>query len=209
MPQPSNGLPPMYVAMPNCEIPLDNFKHQDEEAQVIPEDPSLPPCKISWTSTISAILAFLIGCAIIAGCIYPLSQSIQHNIEEKYAGMIQYPRQYISMAQTQAYDVCYSGCEFCESAKYAQRACARTAEVNVPGVVCDANKLRDAENRYPTVCLEAVAEGYKKDLFRKARRDYEAEFAFIILIVPFGIFVGGITYGLLNCCIMRFHNPRE
>jgi hypothetical protein len=211
MPQSNNNLP-LYVAGPSPEITLNIFRKQDEEAQTLPEDPAPPGARSSlkswiaskyaglWDTKFPSLFSIFIGCAIIAGSTYGVSRNIQRDIDERCDKInSKDPQIYIEIARNQFYDVCYSGCKFCDSEKYNQRACARTAKLNVPGVICDGNLLRNSEDRYPAACLEAMAESYKGDLFRQAKNNANAQYLFVIFFVLAGFVGWGISYGLLYC----------
>ncbi|OBT98263.1 hypothetical protein VE01_03116 [Pseudogymnoascus verrucosus] len=53
---------------------------------------------------------------------------------------------WVEAARTKVYDACYNGCD--ASPSCASEACAKTAALNVTGVVCDANLLWDQRDRH-------------------------------------------------------------
>lgn len=213
MSQSSDG-PPLYVARPSPPIPLKTIKKHDEEMQVTTVAPTPRPDHPDHKLRKYAIFfAIFVGCAIIAGCTYAIVYDIQQRNANSRAAMDSAGHKYwIEAARTKVYDACYLGSKGYNDPTDAYKACAKTAEVNITGVICNANLLWNQEDRYPTACLEAVAEIYKEDMFRRAKRENLEPLSWLALIV-FGGPVGGFTaygifWGIVGGC-RRAASPRE
>jgi hypothetical protein len=146
-------------------------------------------------------MAILVGCAITAGTTYALVNRVQHLIAA--ASVDPNPNTWIQAAQTQAYDACYLGCSDCGNPSYAYDACAKTAQANVTGIICDGNRMWNWKDRYPPECLAAVGEILKADALAAQQQTYRNQLAIIILTVLGGVVGGWITYKLWKRCTER------
>jgi len=119
----------------------------------------LSPLKKLGSSRIIATLtaiAFVIGWTVF----------VVHLI--KTARVNQGADHWVDLARSQAYGLCYNGCNDCVDVGRIEDACLLTRKVTVPGAVCDASKIWTWADRYPLQCLMAVGNIYKeKALFRK------------------------------------------
>ncbi|KFZ19689.1 hypothetical protein V502_03500 [Pseudogymnoascus sp. VKM F-4520 (FW-2644)] len=194
----SSDRPPPYVAGPSAPIPLENIRKHDEENQIPTGAPTPPPARPGRKlHNFSIFFSILVGCAIIAGGTYALVHDIQRGIANSRAAVDSAGRKHwIEAARTKVYDACYFGCNGCSDPSDSYKACAKTAQVNITGVTCDASVLWNTEDRYPLACLEAVAEIYKEDLFRSAKRKHLESLFFIALILMAGFVGAAITDGI-------------
>ncbi|KFY71183.1 hypothetical protein V499_08629 [Pseudogymnoascus sp. VKM F-103] len=184
------------MATTTPSIPLTNIGKKDEETQVPTESPAIRQARRERRLEIFSILfAVFVGCAIIGGTTCALALGVQPGITNAGGPVNPGDRaRWVETARTKVYDACYNGCD--ASPSCASEACAKTAALNVTGVVCDANLLWDQRDRYPVPCLEAVAEIYKREAFGTERQEHLNLLILMILIVP-----GGALCGLLACRI--------
>ena len=193
----------LYVTEPAPAIPLGNIRKQDEEIQLPTRSPTPsqahPGCRLRM---FAIILAILVGCAITGWTTYALVRDIQRDIAI-YAHVVESRdgNYWMQVARTKVYGACYHGCTDCDMASYTSNACAKTAEVNITGVICDGNIMWNWKDRYPVACLEAAGEIYKTDMLKIPKRNHMKRLGFLVLTVLAGIVGGFMTYGILSCCI--------
>ncbi|KFY25717.1 hypothetical protein V491_01626 [Pseudogymnoascus sp. VKM F-3775] len=134
------------------------------------------------------ILAILVGCAITGWTTYALVRDIQRDIAI-YAHVVESRdgNYWMQVARTKVYGACYHGCTDCDMASYTSNACAKTAEVNITGVICDGNIMWNWKDRYPVACLEAAGEIYKTDMLKIPKRNHMKRLGFLVLTVLAGI----------------------
>ncbi|KFY22679.1 hypothetical protein V493_06414 [Pseudogymnoascus sp. VKM F-4281 (FW-2241)] len=172
----------LYVAGLTPLIPLENIRQQDERIKIPAGARTTHRARPDrGLKKLSIFLAILIGCAITAGTTYALARDIQRGIANSSGAV---------------YDACYYGCNGCKNPRYDYVACAKTAEVNITGVICDGNIMWNWKDRYPVACLEAMADIYKRSMFRNAKREHLQRLAILVLIVLAGIVGGAITQGV-------------
>lgn len=204
---PSNNRHSLYVAGPTPAIPLQDIRKQDEESQA-PARSQTPrrACSNCILRIFATILVILVGCAITGSSTYALARDVQQKIA-KYRENINtvYREQWIQLARLK-YDVCYDGCKDCDEPSYTYKACAETANIKVAGVICDANVMRNWEDRYPTACLEGLAAIYKRNALKRVKRDYRAAFILVVLNVIAGICGGALAYSIFWCCVDGFRS---
>ncbi|KFY71184.1 hypothetical protein V499_08630 [Pseudogymnoascus sp. VKM F-103] len=209
-PRPGDDGYSLYVSEPTPSFPLDGIRKQDKEIQI--PTISLTPRRSHLDCTLkifSILFAILVGCAITGGSTYALARDVQRSIETSRGAMNSRDyKHWMHIARTTVYDACYHGCRNCNNPNYAYDACARTAEVNVTGVICDGNVMWNWKDRYPAACLKAVGEICKKDMFRSARRDHLKKFAYIVLTVLADVVFGFLTYGIFWCWIGQYRKHR-
>ncbi|QDS72882.1 hypothetical protein FKW77_007560 [Venturia effusa] len=92
-----------------------------------------------------------------------------------------------------AYKACYDGCVDCVDEKYALDACTQTAKVNVTGVICNGNQIWNWHDRYPDVCLQAIAKTYKAAAEEKMLKSHGWRAFRISLALTFTLIVGGLS----------------
>jgi hypothetical protein len=182
-------------------IPLTNIGKQDEETQAPTESPATRQARRERRLKIFSILfAVFVACAITGGATCALGLGIQHSINNARSPVNPGDRaRWMKVARTKVYDACYNGCD--ASPNCASEACAKTAALNITGVVCDANALWDQRDRYPVPCLEAVAEMRKREAFGSERQEPLVLLIMLIVIVPVGALCGLIAYGIFWCCV--------
>ncbi|RDI79617.1 hypothetical protein Vi05172_g10359 [Venturia inaequalis] len=100
-----------------------------------------------------------------------------------------YSANWSGIARERAYEPCYNGCADCLDTQFALRACEKTTEVNVPGVICDGNQLWNWQHRYPDVCLEALGEMYRTDFKRTLLQSSEWRLLLTVLPIFFSLVV--------------------
>ncbi|OBT68098.1 hypothetical protein VE03_01532 [Pseudogymnoascus sp. 23342-1-I1] len=163
---------------------------------------SRPNARLGHKSKIFAIiLAILVGCAITAGGTYGIALDIEKSVTKYRDFQNTLNRGYWIHLARLKYNVCYEGCNDCDDPSYARKACAETEKISVTGVTCDANVMRNWDNRYPTACLEALAGIYKRNDLRRAKRDYSGLFVLEIFVVIGGIVGGWVAFYVFECCI--------
>ena len=145
--------------------------------------------------------AFLVGSAITAGTTYAVVRSVQHAIAT--AQVSSDPQVWINAAKTRAYNACYNGCDDCDDVDFAYNACAKTASVTVPGIVCNASSMWNWAEKYPQECLRALGEIYRAEALRHAKQHARNRLALIILTVAAGLVGGIITYVLVGWAASR------
>ncbi|OBT86711.1 hypothetical protein VE02_04616 [Pseudogymnoascus sp. 03VT05] len=189
-------------------IQLTNIRKQDEEAQAPTKSPAtLQARRERRLKLFSTLFAVFVACAIIGGATCALGLGIQHGITNARGPVNPGDRaRWMKVARTKVYDACYNGCDASPNCAY--EACAKTAALNITGVVCDANALWDERDRYPVPCLEAVAEIYKRDAFQEEGQDYLVLLVMLVPIVPFGLMVGLIVYYIFYGCVAG-HGERK
>ncbi|KFY91628.1 hypothetical protein V500_04570 [Pseudogymnoascus sp. VKM F-4518 (FW-2643)] len=199
----SSDSPPLYVAGPSAPIPLETIRKHDEEMQVPTAAPTPRPARSDpELRKFAFFFAIFVCCAIIGGCTYALAHGIQRRIANSRAAVDSAGREYwIEAARTKVYDACYLGSEGYSTPTNAYKACAKTSELKITGVTCDASVLWTSEDRYPTVCLEAMAEIYKEDMFRSARSEHLEPLGWLVLIIMAGPVGGLIAYSIFRCIV--------
>lgn len=204
---PSNNRHSLYVAGPTPAIPLQDIRKQDEESQAPARSQThRRACSNCILRIFATILVILVGCAITGSSIY----AIARNVEQKTAKYrdtqnTENRGKWIQLARLK-YDVCYDGCKDCDEPSYTYKACAETAKIKVSGVICDANVMRDWEDRYPTVCLESLAAIYKRNDIKREKRVDSFMFVFVIFNILAGICGGALAYGIFWCCVDGFRS---
>jgi hypothetical protein len=202
----------LYMSGPNPSIPLDSIRKQDEEIQIPTSSPT--PRRVRARpdhnlKILSILLAILIGCAITGGSTYALARDVQRSIANSRRAVDSGDyKHWMHIARTKVYDACYYGCRNCNNPNYAYDACAKTAEVNITGAICDGNVMWNWKDRYPIPCLEAMGEICKKDVFNSARRNHLKNLGFIVLTVLAGIVSGAFTYGIFWCWVSQHRKHR-
>ena len=146
--------------------------------------------------------AFLVGGGIIAGTTYALVRYVQHAIAT--AQVSSDPQVWVNAAKTRAYDPCYNGCDDCDDVNFAYKACAKTASVTVPGIICNANSMWNWAERYPQECLQAVGEIYRAEALGHAMQHARNRLALVILTVAAGLVGGIVTYVLIGWAASRW-----
>lgn len=189
-------------------IPLTNIGKQDEETQAPTESPATRQARWERRLKIFSILfAVFVGCAVTGGTTCALALDIQRNIANSRGPVNSADRaRWMKVARTKVYDACYNGCD--ASPSCTSEACAKTAALNVTGVVCDANALWDQRDRYPVPCLEAVAEIRKREAFRSERQEHLDFLAMLIFIVPGGPLCGLLAYGIFWCWVGEYRHKK-
>ncbi|KFZ10685.1 hypothetical protein V501_05080 [Pseudogymnoascus sp. VKM F-4519 (FW-2642)] len=182
-------------------IPLTKIEKQDEETQVPTESPATRQARRERRLNIfSILLAVLIACAITGGTTYALADRVKREIANDRGPENSGDRaRWMLAARTKVYHACYNGCD--ASPSCTSEACAKTAALNVTGVVCDANVLWDQRDRYPAPCLEAVAEMRKREAFGAERKEHLNFLSMMIFIVPGGTIGGLLAYGIFWCWV--------
>ncbi|TID27648.1 hypothetical protein E2P81_ATG00406 [Venturia nashicola] len=107
-------------------------------------------------------------------------------------------------ARESAYEPCYNGCTDCLDKEYAFHACKETADVNVPGVICDGNQIWSWQNRYPEACLEALGETYKAEFKENLLESFELR----ALLIAVPIVIGLIAFVLGGWTHLRVYRRR-
>ncbi|KAL5352804.1 hypothetical protein ACLOAV_002752 [Pseudogymnoascus australis] len=183
----SNNRHSLYVAGPTPAIPLQDIRKQDEESQAPARSQTTRRARTNLILRIFAtILAILIGCAITGASTYAIARGVQQRVAEyRDTQNTENRGQWIELARLK-YDVCYDRCKDCDEPSYTHKACAETAKIEVTGVICDANVMRNWEDRYPTACLEALAAIYKRNDIKRVEGFYSALFLFVIFTVLAG-----------------------
>ncbi|OBT44881.1 hypothetical protein VE00_04770 [Pseudogymnoascus sp. WSF 3629] len=114
------------------------------------------PLSIRRLKIFSILFAVLVGCAVIGGTTCALALEIQRNIANSRGPVNSTDRaRWMKAARTKVYDACYNGCD--ASPSCASEACAKTAALNITGVICDANGGKAGE-RLPNPCRFAARE---------------------------------------------------
>lgn len=182
-------------------IPLTNIEKQDEETELSTESPSIRQARRERRVKIFSILfAVFVICAIVGGATSGLAVAIHRGIANARGPVNSGDRaRWMKVARTKVYDTCYNGCD--ASPNCALEACAKTAALNITGVVCDANALWDQRDRYPVPCLEAVAEISKRDAFRKERENHLVLLVMVLPIVAGGLLIGVLAYYIFYGCV--------
>lgn len=107
-------------------------------------------------------------------------------------------------AREKAYEPCYGGCTDCVDEEYAFHACKQTAEVDVPGIICDGNRIWNWQNRYPDACLEALGQTYKVEFQEALFQSFEWR----ALSIALPIIVGLITFVIGGWVCLRGYRRR-
>lgn len=189
------------MATSTPSIPLPNIRKQHEETQVPTESPAtLQACRERRIKRFSILFAVFVICAIIGGPTGGLVVAIQREIANSRGPVNPGDRaRWMKVARTKVYDACYNGCD--ASPNCASEACAKTAALNITGVVCNANALWDQRDRYPVPSLEAVAEISKRDAFRKERENHLVLLVMVLPIVACGLLIGVLAYYIFYGCV--------
>ncbi|KFY68000.1 hypothetical protein V496_01316 [Pseudogymnoascus sp. VKM F-4515 (FW-2607)] len=204
---PSNNRHSLYVAGPTPAIPLQDIRKQNEESQAPARSQTTRRARTNLILRIFAtILAILVGCAITGSSTYAIARGVQQRVAEyRDTQNTENRGQWIELARLK-YDVCYDGCRDCDEPSYTHKACAETAKIEVAGVICDANVMRNWEERYPTACLEALAAIYKRNDIKREESRCSALFLFVIFTVLAGICGGALAHSVFWCCVDRFRS---
>ena len=147
--------------------------------------------------------AVVVGGGIFAGTTYALVRHVQELL--RTASVNPDPAYWAQVARTKAYDGCYLGCAGCDDPNYAWDACARTAQGNVSGIVCDGTRMWNWPDgdRYPALCLDAVGQLYKADELAGLKNHYRAQYAVVLVTILAGVLGGGLTYCLWRAWARR------
>ncbi|KAK4133932.1 hypothetical protein BT67DRAFT_477724 [Trichocladium antarcticum] len=176
----------------------------DSEGEHTTEKPSL-------LSRLALPVGLAIGGAITAGTTYALVARVQHLIAN--ASVDGDIGRWKEAARTTGYDACYLGCDDCSDPSFAYNACQLTARANVPGAICDGNRMWNWADRYPERCLAAVGQILMGEELARVKQGYRNQLAIIILTVLGGVVGGAIAYILWRRATMskaqrtRQHSP--
>ncbi|KAH7385136.1 hypothetical protein BKA64DRAFT_712257 [Cadophora sp. MPI-SDFR-AT-0126] len=119
---------------------------------------------------------------------------------------------WIGRARSEAYDLCYDGCNDCLDVKSIESACRLTAVVEVSGVPCDASLLWTWGNdaKYPHECLVVIGDIFKNEELAWKRFWYKPLYLVALLVATgIGFLVWTIALGILDGLQVFEPRPRE
>lgn len=151
---------------------------------------SIPNRVLNWIigprsfNQAGAIIAFLLGISI---AVVPTNIAFTKIPALKTVDPINDPVYWMDVARAEAYGACYNGCTDCDDAEFAFKACKKTAQVEVKGVICDANKIWNWKERYPEVCLKKLGEKMRGE---GVKHPMGFQAALLIADILVGLFVG-------------------
>lgn len=159
-------------------------------------------------------IALLVGISIAAGATYAVVawvQRLQGNatVDPNIA-------KWKTEAREKVYNACYFGCQNdstdkgCADPSFAFDACQKTAQVNVPGVICDGNKMWNwrEEARFPDKCLEAVGKMLQGDALEDVKDSHKSKLGLIAVTIIAGI-LGGVAVFFLWRRFSRSKRARQ
>ncbi|KAM7197562.1 hypothetical protein V8F33_005528 [Rhypophila sp. PSN 637] len=141
--------------------------------------------------------ALLVGLGIAGGATYAVVawvKSLQDN-----ASIDGNMARWKAEAREKVYNACYLGCQNdCTDPNFAYDACAKTAQVKVKGINCDANGMWNwrGEDKYPDKCLEAVGRLLQGDELENVKNSYKSRLGLIALTIIAGIVAGVAVFFL-------------